>query len=576
MKLDKGLWAIVAGLFVAAMATTAPRPAHAVALINGLGGPAGYGTGNLPPNDDGSSPAIDITGAFPMGLRFFGSSFNEVFVNNNGNMTFGGPLGQFTPQAFPVASRRMIAPWWGDVDTRSDGRPSRNGVYWDIRPGQFIVTWHNVGYFTMHDDQQNDFQMILRSFSGCADRSIGDFDVEFRYNRCEWVTGDASGGRMGHGGTPTQIGFDAGDSIHFYSIPGSLMDDFPMPLATTTGIRRVCRDSNISEPGVWRFRIRGGELPCMGGGTHCDTGRMGVCAGGTIQCRMGMPTCVQDVPASAESCNGLDNNCDGVIDTGPCPAGFVCDRATCVPRCVEGGCFEGQVCTDRGTCIDGACTTVTCPQGQRCAAGMCVDACQGLHCPNPSVCRLGRCVDACLGVTCETGQVCEDGRCVLNCRCRDCGANRVCLPSGNCAPADCRDISCTPPFYCQSAIGGEPGSTPRCSDPCSGATCPRGEICREGRCVAGSETDGGFVSDAAPPQDTGPGDASPVDDAGSGADTGVGGDAGMTDAVADTGPTLARSSGCGCTTTGSSSSRSSWVLGAAMLGVALARRRRRG
>mgnify|MGYP000039875964 CR=1 FL=1 len=27
----------------------------------------------------------------------------------------------------------------------------------------------------------------------------GDFDVEFRFNRCEWTTGDASGGSGGFG-----------------------------------------------------------------------------------------------------------------------------------------------------------------------------------------------------------------------------------------------------------------------------------------------------------------------------------------------------------------------------------------
>jgi hypothetical protein len=40
-------------------------------------------------------------------------------VNNNGNVTFNGPLGGFTPAAFPASSHPMIAPFWGDVDTRN-------------------------------------------------------------------------------------------------------------------------------------------------------------------------------------------------------------------------------------------------------------------------------------------------------------------------------------------------------------------------------------------------------------------------------------------------------------------------
>src|SRR5262249_11547069 len=155
---------------------------------------------------------------------------------------------------------RMIAPWWGDVDTRSDGRPTRNGVYWDIRPGQFTVTWHNVGYFATNDEQQNDFQMILRSATDCG---IGDFHVEFPDNTCEWTTGEASGGVAGHcstpperGCVPTQAGFDAGDRVNYFALPGSL----------TEAVLNLCTTSNVGTPGVWRFRIRGGELPCTGSG----------------------------------------------------------------------------------------------------------------------------------------------------------------------------------------------------------------------------------------------------------------------------------------------------------------------
>ncbi|MFN7399922.1 MAG: hypothetical protein ACK5SX_12895 [Sandaracinobacter sp.] len=34
-------------------------------------------------------------------------------------MTFNGPLGDFKLAAFPASSRPMIAPCWGDVDTRN-------------------------------------------------------------------------------------------------------------------------------------------------------------------------------------------------------------------------------------------------------------------------------------------------------------------------------------------------------------------------------------------------------------------------------------------------------------------------
>ena len=85
--------------------------ALAVPLLNSFGGPNGYGTDHLPPNDDGSSSSIDITSAFPGGLNFFGTVQTQAFVNTNGNITFNRGVPTYTPNAFPVASQPMIAPY---------------------------------------------------------------------------------------------------------------------------------------------------------------------------------------------------------------------------------------------------------------------------------------------------------------------------------------------------------------------------------------------------------------------------------------------------------------------------------
>ena len=148
-------WAVGATLLL-----MAPE-ARAIELLTGLGGVGGYGEGVLGPNDDSSSASIDVRAAFPSGMRFFGMTFSALFVNNNGNVSFGGAMSTYTPRAFPVSDQRMIAPWWGDVDTRGGGAPTRNGVYWSIRPGRMVVTWHDVGYYTSHDDLANDFQLVL-------------------------------------------------------------------------------------------------------------------------------------------------------------------------------------------------------------------------------------------------------------------------------------------------------------------------------------------------------------------------------------------------------------------------------
>ena len=50
------------------------------------------------------------------------------------------------------------------------------------------------------------------------------------------------------------------------------------------------------------------------GGASCSTGLLGLCAAGTTQCQIGGLMCVQNVLPAAETCNGLDDDCNGAID----------------------------------------------------------------------------------------------------------------------------------------------------------------------------------------------------------------------------------------------------------------------
>ena len=559
---------MAAGLFALLLLTA--RPAGAIPLLNGFGGPAGYGTNELPTNDDGFSPSIDMTPAFPMGLNFFGMTHRNMFVNNNGNVSFNMGLYAFTPTAFPVASQPMIAPWWGDVDTRGDGRPARNGVYWYLEPNRIVVTWNNVGYYASHDDHQNDFQLILTTSSTCS--STGDFDVEFRYNRCEWTTGDASGGSGGLGGTPAQVGFDA----------GNLRDFVSLPMSRTAAILDVCRTSNVpgGAPGLWRFQIRGGGIAsgCMGAGAPCTvTGQMGICAQGVTQCAGMGVACVQVNFPRERRCNGFDNDCDGMVDTGDslCSAGQVCDRGNCVDRCQpELGCLPGQTCSSAGACVETDCLTVTCPQGQRCTGGACVGICDGVTCPHGQSCRAGRCVDPCAGILCNTREVCQGGMCVPACQCRPCATGLSCQPDGYCVADACLGVSCPTGTYCLDGA---------CRDACEhgpdSRLCPSGEVCQLGQCVPGrttghpdaGATDGGMTaSDAS----TGNNDSGPVggDDSGTGSADAGPMDGGSGNTSPGFGP---RTKGCSCRVgeTGTAGG-GRWPAGFALLGLVVALRRR--
>ncbi|MGK3960039.1 MopE-related protein [Sorangium sp. So ce118] len=71
-------------------------------------------------------------------------------------------------------------------------------------------------------------------------------------------------------------------------------------------------------------------------GGACDTGEPGVCAPGTWTCADGMLACERLVQASPETCDGLDNDCNGTADDdtidegGPCQTGArgVCGAGT--------------------------------------------------------------------------------------------------------------------------------------------------------------------------------------------------------------------------------------------------------
>jgi hypothetical protein len=217
----------------------------AVPLLNGFGGPSGYGEAFLPRNDDGSTGQLTL----PFPVSFFGTTYSSFWVNNNGNVTFTGPLGSFTPNAFPGAPQPMIAPWWADVDTRSGGS---DVVYYDApNADAMVVTWPNVGYFSSAADKLNSFQLVLQRSPG---DSSGAFTAQFRYAQLEWTTGSASGGSGGLGGIPAVAGYDSGNGQNYFMLPGSRTGD----------VLDVINQSNVSPstPGLWEFAFTAdGEAP---------------------------------------------------------------------------------------------------------------------------------------------------------------------------------------------------------------------------------------------------------------------------------------------------------------------------
>jgi hypothetical protein len=87
-----------------------------------------------------------------------------------------------------------------------------------------------------------------------------------------------------------------------------------------------------------------------GGGASCNTGLLGVCSAGTTACSAGAVMCNQNVASSAETCDGLDNNCNGAVDDGNPGGGVACNTGK-AGVCAAGttACAAGSVKCNQNT-----------------------------------------------------------------------------------------------------------------------------------------------------------------------------------------------------------------------------------
>jgi Stigma-specific protein, Stig1/Putative metal-binding motif len=160
---------------------------------------------------------------------------------------------------------------------------------------------------------------------------------------------------------------------------------------------------------------------------------MGLCRTGVLQCQGNGAelTCVTPQPA-AESCNGLDDDCNGQADEGfdlmrdnehcgSCGTSCNADETCCAGRCTNlntdnsncGACGAEHACATGTTCCSGMCQstmsdnnhcgscTTSCKTDETCCAGSCVNTkTDPNHCGSCDACTMGA----------QPG--CCDGKCV--------------------------------------------------------------------------------------------------------------------------------------------------------------------
>ena len=247
---------------------------------------------------------------------------------------------------------------------------------------------------------------------------------------------------------------------------------------------------------------------------------IGKCAGTRACGAAGLADC-SALPPQPETCDGVDNNCNGQTDEGTCDDGKSCTADKCDPPAgcthtvLDGGTCDadGSVCTEGDACKGGACLAgpaKNCDDKNPCTSDSCDPKTGCAHSPDNGVacddenpctvgetCQAGGCAagkpkectstDPCLDAKCDmtgagacvyqkkqNGAGCNDGdACTKNDGCVDgaCAGTPTACDDGN----PCTDDSCDPKTGCAFT----PNSLP-CND---NNACTTGDTCSGGVCT---------------------------------------------------------------------------------------------
>ena len=199
--------------------------------------------------------------------------------------------------------------------------------------------------------------------------------------------------------------------------------------------------------------------------TSCSASNaVGTCKG-TRSCGEGGLSACDAISAAAETCDAVDNDCNGKTDDATCDdknpcTSDSCNSTTkeCLHEALAGPCDDGNLCTTGDTCATGACTSQPkkCDDDNPCTDDTC-DPAKGCGYENAT----GPCST---GNACESGGKCLDGQCS--------GAK----------PKGCDDANGCTIDFCDAKIGEcqHKSVDAACDD---SNPCTSNDLCVEGLCL---------------------------------------------------------------------------------------------
>uniref|UniRef100_A0A673FRA2 NIDO domain-containing protein n=1 Tax=Sinocyclocheilus rhinocerous TaxID=307959 RepID=A0A673FRA2_9TELE len=192
------------------------------------------------PAEDGSSDVIFLRQPF----KYFGRTYNQIFVNNNGYLTFTEPLSAYTP--FLDSPRDIIAPLCTRIDNRHSGSISyredtSTAVLAHVTAAvkqcfpnipfaattAFVATWDSVPYY--NGGGVVTFQVVLA------------YNVHRSFILIYY-------GDIAETEQPWQAGYNTVDSASSFTIPAA-------------SVPELSSSSNINVTACWSFHVDGSPKP---------------------------------------------------------------------------------------------------------------------------------------------------------------------------------------------------------------------------------------------------------------------------------------------------------------------------